>query len=77
MFPAEGSVAMFRPEKMKVSDCTCLLCGSRLGLAIDRVVIGDNCGECPMCGEAYLINITREEMELFFEAEEDRPLRPE
>ncbi|TAL39799.1 MAG: hypothetical protein EPN93_00715 [Spirochaetes bacterium] len=66
---------MLVPGKMKIADCTCLLCGSRLGLTISSVVTGDNRGACPMCGEPFLVSITREEMEQYIEAEEERPLR--
>ena len=61
---------MFRRGKMKISDCTCLMCGSSLELKIEKVCIGDNRGECPMCSEPYCINITEAEMADYLDAEE-------
>jgi hypothetical protein len=61
---------MFRRGKMRVSECTCLMCGSGLELKIEKVRVGDNRGECPMCSEPYCINITGEEMAEFQDAEE-------
>jgi len=66
---------MLKPRNMKIADCTCLMCGSRLGLTVTGVVTGDNRGTCPMCSEPFLVNITREEMESFLEAEEEQPIK--
>jgi len=60
---------MLKVPEMKVGDCTCFLCGSRLELKIDEVIIGDNKGSCPMCQEPYTINITKDEMKEFKKAE--------
>ena len=56
---------MFKPEPMKIGDYTCLLCGSRLELTLEKGIVGDNEGACPMCAEPYRINITDKEMEEF------------
>lgn len=66
---------MLSPDKMKAGDFTCLLCGSRLELKLADLVIGDNSGACPCCGEPFRINLTKDEMELLWEAEEERPAR--
>ena len=60
---------MFKEPQMRVCDYTCLLCGSKLGLSIDCVTIGDNSGSCPMCGEPYIVNITKQEMKEFADVE--------
>ncbi len=54
---------MFKVPPMKASDFTCLLCGSRLELKLEALIVGDNRGACPMCGEAFLVNLTEGEME--------------
>jgi hypothetical protein len=61
---------MFKAPEMKVSDYTCLLCGSKLGLTLKSAKIGDNSGCCPMCGEHFIIDITADEMRVFREIEE-------
>jgi hypothetical protein len=58
-----------RKGKMRISDCTCMLCGCGLELKIDDVKAGDNTGDCPMCSEPFVLNITKDEMEEFVEAE--------
>ncbi|MBN2077592.1 MAG: hypothetical protein JW838_01410 [Spirochaetes bacterium] len=54
---------MFKVPPMKASDFTCLLCGSRLKLKLEALIVGDNRGHCPMCGEPFLVNLTKGEME--------------
>ena len=54
---------MFNVPPMKAADFTCVLCGSRLGLRLDALSVGDNRGTCPMCGEPFLVNLTGGEME--------------
>ncbi len=56
---------MIKRDPMKISDFTCLMCGSNLGLTLDAVSVGDNEGTCPMCAEPYRVNITDSEMEDF------------
>ncbi len=60
---------MLLPQRMKASDFTCLLCGSRLGLTLAKLIIGDNPGTCPMCAEPFMINVTEDEMNELVEAE--------
>jgi hypothetical protein len=60
---------MFKTPEMRVSDYSCLLCGSKLGLAMTDVIVGDNCGCCPMCNEPFIVNITADEMKDFLDIE--------
>ncbi|MBN1531706.1 MAG: hypothetical protein JXA20_03505 [Spirochaetes bacterium] len=60
---------MFKRTPMKISDLTCLLCGSNLGLTLETVAVGDNEGCCPMCNEPYRVNITEAEMKEFIALE--------
>ncbi|PKL37916.1 MAG: hypothetical protein CVV44_12160 [Spirochaetae bacterium HGW-Spirochaetae-1] len=53
---------MFKAPEMRAADYTCLLCGSRLELKLENLVVGDNTGSCPMCAEPFCIIITTEEM---------------
>ena len=62
---------MFKAPRMRVSDYTCMLCGSKLELTMKVVCVGDNCGTCPMCGEPYTLNITIKEMNEFEEIERE------
>jgi hypothetical protein len=62
---------MLKITKMRVCDYTCLLCGSKLGLSMDGVIIGDNKGTCPMCSEPFIVNITKHEMKEFTEVEKE------
>ena len=64
-------VFMFSAPKMRVCDYTCLLCGSKLGLSMDSVSIGDNTGLCPMCSEPFRVNITADEMKEFKKIEKE------
>ncbi len=66
---------MLKVPQMKVSDITCLLCGSRLKLGINSVIAGENKGKCPACDESFVIKVTDEEMEEFLIAEEEIPLK--
>jgi len=62
---------MFKPGPMKISDYTCLLCGSKLGMTLKSAIIGDNTGSCPMCEEPFRVNITADEMEEFIKLEKN------
>lgn len=63
-------IMMKRPY-MKAEDFTCMLCGLKLGLKFDNLIIGDNTGECPACCELFKVNITKDEMQTLLEAEEN------
>lgn len=57
-------------HQMKASDFTCLYCGSKLGLKLDQLVIGENKGLCPMCAEPFTIKLNKRDLEELFEGEE-------
>jgi len=54
---------------MRAGDFTCLLCGSKLELKLEELIIGNNKGECPMCSEPFTMNVTETEMEELIKAE--------
>ncbi len=61
---------MLKAPDMRAGDFTCLLCGSRLELKLEKLIIGDNRGECPMCSEPFTMNVTEAEMKELIKAEE-------
>lgn len=60
------------PRPMTAGDFTCLFCGSRLDLRLERLQAGENRGSCPMCGEPFCVKLNREDMEGLFESEESK-----
>ncbi len=57
-------------KPMRAKDFSCLLCGSRLELKYENLVIGENLGVCPMCGEPFCIKLNRNDIEELLESEE-------
>ncbi|MCX7679053.1 MAG: hypothetical protein N2316_07515 [Spirochaetes bacterium] len=55
---------------MAARDFTCLYCGSKLELTLEKLAIGENRGVCPMCAEPFSLKLNREDMEGLFESEE-------
>ena len=64
---------MFKAPSMKAGDYTCLLCGTKLELILIDLIIGENRGSCPACGEPFNVKITDTEMKELIEAEKEKP----
>lgn len=64
---------MFKAPSMKADDYTCLLCGTKLKLQLIDLIIGENHGSCPACGEPFNVKITETEMKELIEAEKEKP----